>query len=137
MIRFFDYFNDSFRFALYSLKYKMYESEDEKHNLLIKDEIKAEKTEENLVLYYTRLVNITPETDPVIEVVYKIVFDYEAGIDHSKLTNDEILEALYDNALDELNQIAARMSLNIAQTTFSGFNQPMVLPPAVIRPDEG
>ncbi len=136
MIRFFDYFSASFRFALYSLKYKMYESEDEKHNLLIKDEIKAEKAEENLVLYYARIVSITPGGDPVIEVVYKIVFDYETGIDHSKLTNEEILDALYDNALDELNQIAARMSLNIAQTMFSGFNQPLVLPPAVIRPDE-
>ena len=30
MIRFFDYFSDSFRYALYSLKYKLFDSEEGK-----------------------------------------------------------------------------------------------------------
>ena len=136
MIRFFDYFNDSFRFALYTINYKMIENGiDRELALNVGDDIKIERDEAFLVVYYSRHISFEPEDNFDMTVTYKILFNYNQKNDPSKLTNQEIIDALYDNGLDSLDQVAARMSLTVSQIVFSGGYAPLILPPNVIRPD--
>lgn len=132
MIRFFDYFKESFSFALLDMEYHMIQAEGNVQ-LFFKDDIRVEKIEGGLELYYRRRLCLSSEAAPTLQVVYKIVFENSDKADPSSLTCEEIHAALYDNALGALEQVAARMSLLVGELMFAGCNQPLILPPNVIR----
>ena len=132
MIRFFDYYKDSFRFALLSLQYRMIPDEG-MVNFLIRDDVQVEKTDTGLAVHYTRLLSVKTEDEPVLKVAYKALFDNREKMDSSGLTSEEIHAALYDNALNALDPIAARMSILVGEIMFAGYGQPLVLPPNVVR----
>jgi len=132
MIRFFDYFKDSFSYALLELEYHMIQSEGNL-KLYFRDDIQVEKIDGGLELYYKRRLCLNTEETPMLQVVYKVVFENSEKADPSGLTQEEIHGALYDNALGALDKVAARMSLLVGEIMFAGCNQPLILPPNVIR----
>jgi len=142
MIKFANYFEDNYRYTLYSLVYKKIEttSESNSSTLCINDDIRVEKSSASINCYYKRVITLNPEMEFYLEVEYKIIYDALDKVDISSLTEDEIRESIYSDAdvLNELNQVASHMSLIIAQTLNNGNHDPLVLPPRVFvdQPNE-
>ena len=135
MIRFFDYYKDTFRYALQELNYNM-THEEGTANICFDDDIDIEKTDSGLIMVYTRRLYIKPEADPTLRIAYRILFDQKEKMDPNTLTCEEIYHAFYDNALDSLDTVAARMSLLVSEIMFTAFSDPIILPPTVIRAKE-
>lgn len=136
MIRFYDYFSENYKYTMYSLNYKKIETDKAGNfNLLADDHLTIEKQERHLCCYYTRRLYFEPENIFSIEVTYKILFSINERRDISSLTEQEILESLYHDALESFDQVAAHMSLVVAQTLSSGNHEPIILPPNVLSKD--
>lgn len=132
MIRFFDYFKESFSYVLQDLEYHTF-SEAGNVKLFFKDDVEVEKNATGVDLLYRRRLSLKPDAESVLQVVYRVVFENSDKADPSGLTCQEIHDALYDNALGALDVVASRMSLLVGELMFAGYNQPLILPPSVIR----
>lgn len=133
MIRFYDYFCEDYKYTLFSLNYRKIETEKTGNfTLMADDNFTAEKQEGYLCCYYTRKLFFEPEDVFSIEAQYKILFPVKEKMDISTLTELEIEEALKHDVLDSLDQVAARMSLIIAQTLSSANHDPVIMPPNVL-----
>ena len=122
---------------MFSLSYKKIENVDDKeYNFLASDEFTLQR-EDVLVVYYKRKLYFEPEGVFALELTYKLVFEPVKGMDWQSLSDQEILDALYGNALDQISEVSARMSLVIGEVLFNGNHEPLILPPQVIyNPEE-
>lgn len=133
MIRFFDYFYDTFRYTLYSIAYNKIENDvSDDVRLWVNDSLEINKGADDVAVYYTRALSTQPESIFSLNATYKIIFEPKPENDWKALTEEEIANALRDNALEALDQVASRMSLVLAEIMMHGNHEPLISPPNVI-----
>lgn len=137
MINFYDYFSEDYRYTLYSIQYNKIENNFE-GNLVLSatDEIAVEPDNGQLACLYTRTLQFEPQDVFFLRITYKIIFDVKEKANISTLTAEEIHASLYENAIESLGQVAARMSFVTAQVLTSGNHEPILMPPVIIHENE-
>lgn len=134
MIRFQDYFESDYRYAMERIQYQRVIAADTdcEVSLVVRDSYQVVSLEENeLHALFSRHIRFEPAAFFELIIECNLIYDVKKGVDASALAKSQIIEALEQG--DFATEVNARVSLLTSQITMTARTDPLVLPPNFIK----
>ena len=131
MIKYQDYFQDGYRYALENVTYVRIPEKSPlptEHSLVYADSFSvSDRDEQDVHVRYTRHTYFDPTGVFDITITFDLVFAFKKSNASKTITNDSIVELLENSEFTA--EVIAKASLLISQITLLGTLNPVILPP--------
>ena len=131
MIKYLDYFQDGYRYALESVKYDRIPQKSasmREHELVYTDTFSvSDRSEDEVHVQYERHVSFDPKGIFDITVFFDLVFTFKKSTASKSITNEMIVELMENSEFTA--EFIAKASLLISQISLIGNLNPVILPP--------
>lgn len=132
-----DYFNPEQEIFLEGINYKRLENinslSSKEISLLCQDTVNASSNQQTLRILITRTISVEPKMLFELSITFGAILTFNENsrdIDWEKIN---LAEELKENGAFITNQLVSRISLLIGQITSSFGQQPLLLPPTLVK----